>query len=66
MDEMRIASKFMTRILSKILAVGIKKCCGVKVKIDLSNVAYTYNEGQMVRTFQFLNLQLIHNMCCYC
>ena len=48
MDEMRIASRFMTGILAKILEVSIKKCCGVKVKLDLSNVAYTYNEGQKV------------------
>lgn len=48
MDEMRIASRFMTGILAKIFEIGIKRCCGVKVKIDLSNVAYTYSEGQKV------------------
>ena len=48
MDEMRIASRFMCGLIGKLLEAGIKKCCGVKVKINLDNVAYTYGENGKV------------------
>lgn len=48
MDEMRVVSKFMCGIFSKILQMAIKKCCGTKTKINLANVSYTYEEGGKV------------------
>ena len=45
MDEMRVGSRFMSMLLGKLIERGIRKCCGVKVKVNLNSVACTYNDG---------------------
>ena len=45
MDEMRVMSKFMCGIIAKLIECGIRKCCGVKAKVTLSNVAYTGSDN---------------------
>lgn len=48
MDEMRVASKFLCGIIARILQGAVRKCCGVKTKINLANVAYSYDENGQV------------------
>lgn len=48
MDEMRVASKFLCGIIARILQGAVKKCCGVKSKITLANVSYSYDENGRV------------------
>lgn len=45
MDELRVASRFMRGILAKVLEGSIRKCCGVKVKINLDSLAIRFDEN---------------------
>ena len=45
MDELRVASRFMRGILAKVLERSIRKCCGVKTKINLDSLAIRFDEN---------------------
>ena len=46
MDELKINSKFMRSIVSKLIEVVIKKRIGYKVKVDLNDLNVTVIDGQ--------------------
>lgn len=46
MDNMRIESKFMTGIVSKIVSMWIKKKFGYNVKLNLNEINTTVDDGQ--------------------
>lgn len=48
MDEMRVGSKFLCGIIARLVQRVVKKCCGVKTKISLDRISYTYNENGTV------------------
>lgn len=46
MDELKITSKFMTKIVSKGIAMALKKKLGCKVDIQLHELRATVNDGK--------------------
>ena len=45
MDELKIASKIMTKIISKGIAMAIKKKLGYNVDIQVHEIRATVNDG---------------------
>ena len=54
MDELKIASKIMTKIISKGIAMAIKKKLGYNVDIQIHEIRATVNEG---RAHVYLNAE---------
>lgn len=46
MDELKIASKIMTKIISKGIAMAIKKKLGYNVDIQVHEIRATVNDGK--------------------
>lgn len=46
MDEMKIGSKFMTGIISKLAALAIRKKFGYDIKLNLNEVNATVVDGK--------------------
>ena len=47
MDELKIASKIMTKIISKGIAMVIKKKLGYNVDIQIHEIRATVNDGKV-------------------
>lgn len=45
MDELKITSKLMTKIVSKGIEVALKKKLGYKIDIQVHEIAVTVNDG---------------------
>lgn len=46
MDELKITSKFMTKIVSKIVEVILKKKLGYKIDIQVNRIDATFDDGK--------------------
>ena len=46
MDELKITSKFMTKIVSKIVEVILKKKLGYKIDIQVNRIDVTFDDGK--------------------
>ena len=46
MDELKITSKIMTKIISKGIAMAIKKKLGYNVEIQVHEIRVTVNDGK--------------------
>ena len=46
MDELKITSKFMTKIISKGIAMAVKKKLGYNVDIQVHEIRATVNDGK--------------------
>lgn len=54
MDELKITSKIMTKIISKGIAMTIKKKLGYNVNIQVHEIRATVNDG---RAYVYLNAE---------
>ena len=54
MDELKITSKFMTKIISKGIAMAVKKKLGYNINIQVHEIRATVNDG---RAHVYLNAE---------
>ena len=48
MDELRVSSKLMNRLVSKFVKSKIKKCCGQEVNVGFSQIVASVKDGDKV------------------
>ena len=48
MDELRVSSKLMNRLVSKFVRSKVKKCCGQAVNVSFNQIVATVKDGDKV------------------
>lgn len=58
MDEIRIRTKFFCGLIAKVIEISLKKCCGIKTKIDLDCIVFTNDDGKAVIDMRNVRMEM--------